>query len=258
MPGHVGGPAVDPRSCRGRLEHAGSPSRQPPDDPPRARRRIRRWRATDPRSGSPPSRPSGSTTTVPGPLSRTTRQGARRPTRTRRPCGRNRPADRRADRVFGRVGGQDRRHARAARARNGATSPSRAFQPIGVEDERKRRLGHDALDRGPGRGPASEARSEHEHPEALQRPQHGDRSIGAEGAVGRGGKRAGDDFAPRCTHAASPGMPHHTIPAPTRIAAWLTIIGAPVIPLDPPTTKTPPDAHKWSAGGVFVVGGSAG
>ncbi len=43
--------------------------------------------------------------------------------------------------------------------------------------------------------------------------------------------------------AASPGTPHHTMPAPARIAAWLTNIGAPVMPVVPPTTITPPTAH---------------
>ena len=34
------------------------------------------------------------------------------------------------------------------------------------------------------------------------------------------------------------GTPHQTIPAPARIAAWLTKSGAPVMPPDPPTTSS--------------------
>ena len=48
--------------------------------------------------------------------------------------------------------------------------------------------------------------------------------------------------------ASAPGRPHQTIPAPARIAAWLTNIGAPVIPSDPPTTITAA-IHLWAVGG---------
>jgi hypothetical protein len=34
----------------------------------------------------------------------------------------------------------------------------------------------------------------------------------------------------------APGTPHQTMPAPVRMAAWLTSDGAPVMPPDPPTT----------------------
>ena len=45
----------------------------------------------------------------------------------------------------------------------------------------------------------------------------------------------------------APGSAHHTIPAPARMAAWLTSSGAPVMPAEPPTTNAP-DCHLCASG----------
>ena len=47
--------------------------------------------------------------------------------------------------------------------------------------------------------------------------------------------------------ASSPGTPHQTMPAPARMAAWLTNDGAPVMPPEPPTTSAPLN-HLWASG----------
>ncbi len=122
-------------------------------------------------------------------------------------------------------------------------------QPVGVQHQGHGGVGHELDHRGLGPLVPPQAGTDDERAEPVEVPQHRARGPRVERALRRRGQRDGDDLAPgAAAAAASPGTPHHTIPAPVRSTARLTSVGAPVMPRVPPTTITPPTSHLWVFG----------
>ncbi len=147
----------------------------------------------------------------------------------------------REQRILAVVGSEHRGHAEGlARAQRLEIAVERV-EAVGVEHEREACLGDECDHRlhapsGPGRGPGR-ARA-HGNVRYRRVPRQLRAAASAPSGVAGSARVMTSEPAARSA-ASSPGRPHQTIPAPARIAAWLTNIGAPVMPPDPPTTITP-------------------